>query len=190
MAAEDPKDILALLRSDDPATVKKLFYQYYPFLCQNIYRIVKDKATAEDLAQDTFFKFWDKRHSLDIQTSLKAYLRRMAINEGLYYLRKNKKFQKEEVSVLEFVATTNNVEDQVLYQELSDKVATAIDVLPPRCRAVFKLSRYEELSYKEIAARLDISVKTVENQMGKALKVLRASLKQYLHLFLLVLFYL
>ena len=180
MSEKEHQDILALFRSDDPATVKKLFYQYYPFLCQNIYRIVKDKAVAEDLAQDTFFKFWNKRNELNIKTSIKAYLRRMAINEGLYYLRKNKKFKKEEVSVLAFVPADNDVEEQILHQELSAEISAAIEELPPRCREVFKLSRFEELSYKEIAARLGISVKTVENQMGKALKVLRVALKQYL----------
>jgi len=187
MSDKDPKEILRLLQADDAETVKKLFYQYYPFLCQNIYRIVKDQAIAEDLAQDTFFKFWNKRNDLKIETSVKAYLRRMAINEAFYYLRKNKKFQKEEVSVLEFVASTNNVEEQILHQELSDKIMVAINLLPPRCQEVFKLSRFEDLTYKEIAARLDISIKTVENQMGKALKVLKASLKQYLSIFVLLL---
>ena len=190
MSEKDPKEILRLLRADDAETVKKLFYQYYPFLCQNIYRIVKDQAIAEDLAQDTFFKFWDKRNDLNIETSVKAYLRRMAINEALYYLRKNKKFQKEEVSVLEFVETTNTVEDQILHQELSEKINAAINLLPPRCQEIFKLSRFEELTYKEIAARLGLSIKTVENQMGKALKVLKASLKQYLSIFVLLLSYL
>lgn len=185
MSEKGHKDILALFRSDDPATVKQLFHQYYPFLCQNIYRIVKDKAIAKDLAQDTFFKFWNKRNDLNIETSIKAYLRRMAINEGLYYLRKNKKFKKEEVSVLAFVPADDNVEAQILHQELSAEVAAAIEELPTRCREIFKLSRFEELSYKEIAARLDISVKTVENQMGKALRVLRVALKQYLPFLLL-----
>ena len=185
MSDQDPKEILQLLQSDDAATVKKLFYQYYPFLCQNAYRIVKDKAIAEDLAQDTFFKFWNKRKELKIEISIKAYLGRMAINEALYYLRKNKKFQKEEVAVLDYVASSDNVEEQILHQELTEKIADAIALLPPRCQEIFKLSRFEQLTYKEIAARLEISIKTVENQMGKALKVLKASLKQYLHLFLL-----
>lgn len=90
----DEKEILKLLKADDPGTVKRLFYQFYPFLCNAVFRILKDKALAEDLAQDTFFKFWEKRETINIQTSLKAYLRRMAVNEALYYLRKNKKFQK------------------------------------------------------------------------------------------------
>ena len=86
--------------------------------------------------------------------------------------------------------TTNTVEDQILHQELSEKINAAINLLPPRCQEIFKLSRFEELTYKEIAARLGLSIKTVENQMGKALKVLKASLKQYLSIFVLLLSYL
>ena len=111
----------------------------------------------------------------------------MAINEGLYYLRKNKKFQKEEVEVLAFVAADDDIEEQILHQEFSAEVHAAIEELPPRCKEIFKLSRFEELSYKEIAAKLDISIKTVENQMGKALKTLRVALQQYLPSLLLLL---
>lgn len=185
MPDKDEKEMLKLLKADDPATVKQLFYQFYPFLCNTVYKILKDKAIAEDLAQDTFFKFWDKRESIDIQTSLRAYLRRMAVNEALYYIRKNKKFQKEtEIEPSDVGATTETVEQELLHQELENKIAAAIKELPPRCQAIFRLSRFEDLSYKEIAAKLDISVKTVENQMGKALKSLRAALKDYMHFFL------
>ncbi|MEM6317137.1 MAG: RNA polymerase sigma-70 factor [Bacteroidota bacterium] len=181
----DEKDVLALLKADDPRTVKRLFYQFYPFLCNTIFRILKDKALAEDLAQDTFFKFWEKRQTIDIQTSLKAYLRRMAVNEALYHIRKNKKFQKDsEAEVNDLGGATDSVEEQLLHQELEAKIAAAIQTLPPRCQQVFRLSRFEDLSYKEIAAKLDISIKTVENQMGKALKILRSAMKDYLHFFL------
>ena len=181
----DEKEILKLLKADDPGTVKQLFYQFYPFLCNTVFRILKDKALAEDLAQDTFFKFWEKRQDINIQTSLKAYLRRMAVNEALYYLRINKKFQKEEgVEPSDIGIATETVEDQLLHQELEDRISAAIKTLPPRCQEVFRLSRFDELSYKEIAAKMDISIKTVENQMGKALKLLRTALKEYMHFFL------
>jgi len=174
----DEQEILKLLKADNPETVKQLFYQFYPFLCNTVFRILKDKALAEDLAQDTFFKFWEKRATINIQTSLKAYLRRMAVNEALYYIRKNKKFQKEvDIEPGDLGGKTDN-------QELEDKIAAAIKTLPPRCQEVFRLSRFEDLSYKEIAAKLAISIKTVENQMGKALKILRAALKEYMHFFL------
>lgn len=185
MPDKDEKDILKLLKADDPGTVKQLFHQFYPFLCNTVFRILKDRAIAEDLAQDTFFKFWEKRQSIDIQTSLKAYLRRMAVNEALYYIRKNKKFQKDrEVEPSDLGGATETVEQTLLHQELEDKIGAAIQQLPPRCQEVFRLSRFEDLSYKEIAAKLDISIKTVENQMGKALKILRAALKDYMGFFL------
>ena len=181
----DEQEILKLLKADNPETVKQLFHQFYPFLCNTVFRILKDKALAEDLAQDTFFKFWEKRASIDIQTSLKAYLRRMAVNEALYYIRKNKKFQKDTaIEPGDLGHTTDTVEEKLLHQELEAKIGAAIKTLPPRCQEVFRLSRFEELSYKEIAAKLEISIKTVENQMGKALKILRAALKEYMHFFL------
>ena len=183
MPEKDTNQILALLQADNPTAVKQLFYEFYPFLCNTIYRIIKDSAIAEDLAQDTFFKFWDKRKSIDIQVSLKAYLRRMAVNEALYYIRKNKKFQKDSnVEPIDLGETSETVEDQLLQQELENKIDLAIRDLPPRCQEIFKLSRFEELSYKEIASKLNISIKTVENQMGKALKILRGVLKDYMHL--------
>ena len=179
-----------MLKADEPGTVKQLFYEFYPFLCTTIFRIVKVRAIAEDLAQDTFFKFWEKRNSIEINTSLKAYLRRMAINEGLYYLRKNKKFQREDgVEPGDLQGLTDTVEEQLLQQELADKISDAIKQLPPRCQEVFRLSRFEDLSYREIADKMEISLKTVENQMGKALKILRISLKDYIHLLVLSLFY-
>lgn len=184
MQERDSNKILELLKADDPTTVKQLFYQFYPFLCNTVFRIVKDKDIAEDLAQDTFFKFWEKRQSIEIKTSLKAYLRKMAVNEGLYYLRKNKKFKKEEnIEWNDLTLATNAVEEKVLEQELGEKIDIAIQQLPPRCQEVFRLSRYEDLSYKEIAVKLNISIKTVENQMGKALKILRRALKEYLPFF-------
>jgi RNA polymerase sigma-70 factor (ECF subfamily) len=187
MPEKDSKEILALLRADKPEAVKQLFYEFYPFLCNTIVRIVKDRAIAEDLAQDTFFKFWEKRQSIDIQISIKAYLRRMAVNEGLYYLRKNKKFQKNaDIAPEDLGVATDTVEETLLQQELEEKIMAAINQLPPRCQEVFRLSRFEDLSYKEIAAKLDISIKTVENQMGKALKILRAALKEYMHLILAI----
>lgn len=148
-----------------------------------MYRIVRDQATVEDLAQNVFIRFWEKRHSINITSSLGAYLNRMGINEALGYLRKNKRYEIEELTPQTRIAndTVDSSEQTYLYNELQNQVKQAIDKLPPRCRLVFQLSRYEELTYKEIAAKLDISVKTVENQMGKALKVLRAELKNYIN---------
>jgi RNA polymerase sigma-70 factor (ECF subfamily) len=99
-------------------------------------------------------------------------------------LRSRKTFEEEEVILNDQRQSGQNVEEQALYTELEDHIKAAINELPPKCRAVFVLSRFEELTYQEIADRMEISIKTVENQMGRALKILRAKLKSYLSLLL------
>jgi RNA polymerase sigma-70 factor (ECF subfamily) len=183
MASEQAEDILGRLKQDDRSALKDLFEQHYPMVCQSIRRFVHDHATCEDLAQEVFLRFWQKRQKIQIDSSLPAYLRRMAINEALAYLRRHKKYQEEELVPGLEPDTDPGAEQQYLHGELKDSISEAINALPPRCKTVFQLSRYEELSYKEIASKMDISVKTVENQMGKALKILRVQLKNYLHLF-------
>ena len=180
------EDLMTRLKtSDDKSALKELFQAYHGYVCATIYKIVKERNTVEDLAQEVFLRFWQKRKQINISTSIQAYLRRMAINEALGHLRKQKVFE-EEINNETMGGSTSGGEGQYLHSELQDQVRTAIDQLPVRCRTVFQLSRYEEMSYKEIAAEMDISVKTVENQMGKALKFLRTELKNYLHILLIV----
>lgn len=157
--------------------MRTLFDAHYNETCIAIYKIVRQQSVAEDLAQDVFVRFWEKRETINITTSIGAYIHRMAVNEGLGYLRKNKKKKIEEFDARQHSGQTISDEDKFIGTELQERIHRAISTLPTRCQEVFRLSRFEELSYKEIAARLDISVKTVENQMGKALRVLRELLK-------------
>lgn len=174
-----------LKSSDDKSALKELFQAYHSYVCATIYKIVKERNTVEDLAQEVFLRFWQKRKQITISTSVQAYLRRMAINEALGHLRKKKVFE-EEINQETMGGSTTGGEHQYLHGELQDQVRAAVDRLPSRCRTVFQLSRYEEMSYKEIATEMDISVKTVENQMGKALKFLRKELKNYLHFLFII----
>lgn len=148
-----------------------------------MHRFLKDKSTVEDLAQNVFIRFWEKRNQIKVTSSVKAYLNRMAINEAIGYLRKNKKWDIEEVTPNTPTQSASSVEEQYLHTELETKITNAIDSLPPKCRAVFQMSRFDDLTYREIAEKLGISIKTVENQMGKALRVLRTKMKGYLHIF-------
>lgn len=183
MPSEQAEDILNRLRLDDRSALKDLFEEYYPMVCQAIRRFINDNSTCEDLAQEVFLRFWQKRQTIKVDSNLPAYLRRMAINEALAYHRRNKRFQGEEFVPGMEHDEAPGAEEQYLHGELKDHITAAINTLPPKCQTVFKLSRYEELSYKEIAEKMDISVKTVENQMSKALKVLRTKLRTYLNLF-------
>ena len=184
MSTERAEDILTRLKSDDRAALKDLFQEHYPLVCQSIHRFIRDHATTEDLAQEVFLRFWEKRHSINVTSSLPAYLRRMAMTEALGHLRRNKRYEEDEFIPENETETGPSAEESFLHGELQERVAAAINTLPPKCRTVFQLSRFEELTYKEIADQMGISVKTVENQMGKALKILRERLRGYLHLFL------
>ncbi|MEZ5038961.1 MAG: RNA polymerase sigma-70 factor [Saprospiraceae bacterium] len=180
-------NIIDRLKANDRGALKDIFQKEYPSVCKTIHRFIRDKNLVEDLAQEVFLRLWDKRHAINITSSLSAYIRRMAINEALGYLRKHKKFDEEELTPMHTTGEDDSGEDTFLYQELEGNILEAINSLPPKCKTVFQLSRFEELTYQEIADQMEISIKTVENQMGKALKVLRAKLQNYLSLLLLLL---
>jgi RNA polymerase sigma-70 factor (ECF subfamily) len=171
---------LELLKSDDPASMQAVYGDLHPFVCQIISKYVSDEDTIRELAQKVFIKLWEKRYEIDITYSLSAYVRRMAINEALYFHRRKKTFETDQ-ELLQVSDTPDSHPQKIA--EASDLEAAyrkALLLLPPKCKTIFVLSREEELSYKEIATELSLSVKTVENQMGKALRVLRSALKDWL----------
>lgn len=184
MAPAEEQALLDRLKADDRTALRDLFEAHYPMVCQAIYRFVQDRSTTEDLAQEVFLRFWEKRHKIEVSTSLPAYLRRMGVNEGLGYLRRTKRWSDNELDAEQEPAANDSAEEQYLQGELEQHITTAINSLPPKCRTVFQLSRFEDLTYQQIAEQMGISVKTVENQMGKALRVLRKRLQHYLQLLL------
>ncbi|WKN41491.1 RNA polymerase sigma-70 factor [Tunicatimonas pelagia] len=164
--------------SSPESSVEKYFRVYYGPLCQTVYKMVRSSAVAEDIVQDVFLKVWNNRTQLDEQKSVKAYLYRAAINTTLNYLEKTKP-QTTLGDEYENQVGINTIDESVAYQETEQRIRAAIDTLPPKCKVVFTLSRFEEQSYAEIAQTLSISVKSVEKHMGKALKILREQLKDY-----------
>ncbi len=159
--------------NDYEALIEELFRTHYAALCRAVYPIVRDQDTAEDIVQDVFLKIWRSKTALDTQQSVKAYLFRAAINTALNFLEKNHRTTPWDETLTEQYAS-NSTEEGIAYQETAQKVANALEKLPPKCRVVFSLSRFEEMSYAEIAQHLSISVKAVEKHMGKALKIMRA----------------
>ena len=136
-------------------------------------------ATAEDLAQEVFIKIWNRRDQLG-EVYFKAYLHRAAVNMALDHIDKNKRRggnPREMSPAVEDLQTTGPT---VHVKETKQRIREAVDQLPEKCREIFILSRFEEMSYKEIAQHLQLSVKTVENQMITALKKLRVSLREFL----------
>lgn len=173
-------DLNARIRTNDKAALKELFEEHYRTVCAAIHRLVGERGVTEDLAQQVFIRFWEKREQIEINSSASAYLHRMAVNEALAWLRSKKNRQPEEITTATAFPPSADGEEVFLNNELNDQIHLAVNTLPPRCRTVFQLSRFEEMSYQEIADRMEISVKTVEHQMGKALRVLRERLKSYL----------
>lgn len=136
--------------------------------------------------QEMFFSFWQKKEKLEINTSLEAYLFRSVRNSCLNYLKHLKiREQYKLANNQEIRRKEQEVHDNVVALELQERIEHVINELPPERKKIFKMSRYEELKYKEIAEKLKISVKTVEAQMGKALKFLRLHLADYLSLFII-----
>ncbi len=146
-------------------------------VCNTINHYLRDRIQAEDVAQEIFAELWVKRNQLVIHTSVPAYLRRMAVTRTLNYIRDSRKYNWDDLDAPESGVSQAIVQPDILKsleeEEIREKIDLAILRLPEKCRVVFLLSRMEEMSYAEIATQLGISVKTVENQIGKALKLLR-----------------
>jgi RNA polymerase sigma-70 factor (ECF subfamily) len=169
------------LKEGDINAFEMFFKTYYQPLCNYAYTFIQDKDEAEEIVQSAFLSVWEKRQSLDIKTSLKSYLYTMVRNTSLNVIKHEKIKQKYVGEALAIEERTHEgVAQAVISAELEDKIQEAMGTLPEQCRLVFKLSRFEELKYAEIAAQLNISIKTVENHMGKALRIMREQLKDYL----------
>ncbi|WP_053093766.1 RNA polymerase sigma-70 factor [Rufibacter radiotolerans] len=168
------QELQLLLKTDEARFMETLFRQYYTLLCRTAVRFTKDPDAAEDLVQEVFCKIWQNRETLEITSSFKAYLVRSVTNQALNYLEKQKRLVlSEDTSAFEVSYSVNTTMQLMEGKEMETRIQTALGTLPPQCRVIFEMSRFEELTYKEIADSLDLSPKTVENQMGKALRILR-----------------
>lgn len=174
----DSTDFILRFSQGDRTALKALYEDYYGVLCNQVFRMIRDRNRTEDIVQELFIELWKKREKLSEVQHLGAYLRRSARNRTLNALRAQKIQWDDLESTSELSDLQPDAQAQLQEEELKVEIAQAIDALPDRCRQIFILSRYEDMSYKEIAAELSISIKTVENQMSKALKVLRVRFKR------------
>ena len=165
--------MVRLIRAGDQQAFEYLFKTYFVPLCRFVRIYVKDNGVAEELALDVFTSVWEKRENLDIKLTLKSYLFQAARIKAMNYLRDNDRFVAvSDWSLLERF----EIDDSLELKELERLIAEAVCSLPDRCREIFLKSRTEHLSNKEIAERLDVSVKNVEAQITKALKLIKAYL--------------
>jgi RNA polymerase sigma-70 factor (ECF subfamily) len=182
----EEKQLIARIQNGDHAALKVLFTHYHTLLCRLASALLKDPEQAKDVVQEVFIKFWRNRHDLRITTSLNAYLKRAVVNTSLNYLEQNKASLRLPVEKADQQHSAYHPDSPHAYQELVTKVDVAIQQLPVRTRTVFTLIRSEEMSYKEVSDSLDISVKAVEKEMMKALRLLREALNDYLPVLLVL----
>ena len=160
--------------------LEKAFREYYLFLTNMAYKVLGDSSQAEDCVQDVFIKIWNKRDRLKIDKELKSYLTRSVINACYDHLSSKK--MRLSKSFTQNNQNSLDTENQVRLTELQIKLELALERLPKQCRLIFSLSRFQGMSGKEIAEYLQVSKKTVDNQIGIALKKLREDLSDYISL--------
>ncbi|MFD1629910.1 RNA polymerase sigma factor [Pseudopedobacter beijingensis] len=179
MSEFSDQQVIALLKDSEEKGLTILFKKYWSFLYSVAFNVFRDKDVCEDIVQEIFLKIWEKREELEIRTSLKTYLLSSVKYEVYRQLKKEqaKSPITTEVSESLFAAS---VEKNLEHKELVHNIASAVNSLPPKCKEIYQLSRNEYLSHKEIAHKMNISTKTVENHLTKALKHLKVSIGSFL----------
>lgn len=184
----DYKTDVEALRQSNRQVFDALFRTHYEPLCNYACAMLKGEMdTAEDIVQDCFFKLWEKREALEISYSIKSYLYKMVHNACLNRIRSEKVQNQYKQHNIVWLEANSSVAIDTSF-DMRENIKKAMDELPKQCRLIFELNRFEELKYREIAEQLDISIKTVENQMGKALRILREKLADYITVFTMFLF--
>lgn len=187
--------IVEQLRQGKERAYKFLYDQHYQILCHVASQYVKDDFLAETIVGDVIFHLWNVRQSLDITTSIRSYLMQSVRNRCMDYL-KSQYNQRElamsspgllDFPVINYIKGDDYPLGRLLEQELEGEIMKAIGRLPDECRRVFRLSRFEERKYEEIAKELNISVNTVKYHIKRALALLHEDLSKYLTAVILLL---
>jgi RNA polymerase sigma-70 factor (ECF subfamily) len=182
---EEP-DLIRKIRTGDEMAFEELFRLFYEALCRYAQNMVNEPELAEEIVQEMFVQLWEKRQSLDFHTGIRPYLYKAVHNRCLNQIQHQKVRILHQQEVLNTNSETEQPASRAEFSELKERFNQALLKLPEECRKVFKLSRENEFSYREIADFLGISIKTVENQMGKALRIMRDELKDFLPLISIV----
>jgi len=165
----------------DKPLFESVFRNHFRELCLYALNYVKDFEISREIVQDGFIRLWEKRDTIDPSKPVKAYMKTVIRNRCLNYLRDNKKFNTGLFNLDELPSEEIfGQSDKLVEEEIRTKIGEAIGELPGKCREIFVLNRYENLKYQEIADRLNISIKTVETQMSKALSHIRNRLKEFI----------
>ncbi len=190
------EELLQLLQNGEEDTIKFIFDKYYEGLCLYAESLTKNHQVAEEIVEDIFIHLWINAKNQVINFSLKSYLYRSVHNNCLKYIDKLKTERKGRQN-LHYTLIDNELlqpatNDQPIYdliaQELEEKAAKVLESLPNQCKEIYSLNRFENLSYSEIAKKLNITVGTVKTQMSRAFQKFRDGLVEYISLVFIMLF--
>lgn len=182
-------EILQKIIAGDEHSFEKVYRYYYPRLSYFAKQYILDSEASKNIVQDVFTELWDKRNSLRADTNLQAWLFTVTKNKSLKMIGQLKSRQNYDNFIrsrqldVNYKALSEFDTSQLVFEELQLQIQLALDKLTPACRKVFEMSRFEDRKNREIAEELNLSIKTVEAQISKALRSLRADLKDYLPLF-------
>jgi len=172
-------EIVRRIRQGDKGQFESLFRSSYVSLVRYARTMMKDQDTAEEIVQDLFFRLWKDKEKLQIESSLNGYLFRAVHNRCLHQISHSKVVEKYARETMLLSSGVNeDTANQVNYNDLQAKIARILERLPSKCGKIFCMNRFEGLKYSEIAERLSVSVKTVEANMGRALKEFRKALAE------------
>lgn len=162
-------------RKGNEKAFDEIFKAYYEKLCNFAFLFLKNSSRSEEVVSDVFINLWKKRNTIIIKTSLKSYLYRSTRNAVISDIRKEKDINliNEDDKIEKKAKLASSPETLLIRKEVCDSFRDLIDLMPKQAALVFRLHKVDGMSYKEIAQLLDLSIKTVENHMGRALKLMR-----------------
>jgi len=179
----DDQHLLSSIQQDDKKAFEVLFRKYYPMLCAYCHKFV-DLKDAEEIVQDVMLWLWESRDMLIIDSSLNQYLFKAVYHRAINKITRNQVKQRADTFYYEYMLEMLHDVDHYQIEELSQRIESAVEALPESYREAFVMHRFKNMSYKEIAASLNVSPKTVDYRIQQALKQLRVDLKDYLPLIL------
>jgi RNA polymerase sigma-70 factor (family 1) len=186
MMKDSDKVLFDKIKDSDKKSFELLFREYYERLCHYANAMLHDMPNAEDEVQLMFTKLWDKRHSLYIETTVKSYLYQSVKNGCLNRIKQlqvHHHHQAQYTSQYKDKTSSSNAQNTTMTNEVNDLLYKAIEEMPSQCKVIFEMSRMEGLKHQEIADKLGLNIKTIENQIGRALKIVKVHLRDYLTLF-------
>jgi len=185
-------DQILQLSNDDRNSFKSIFHEYYQPLWHLSQYYLEDKDEAKEVVQDAFLKLWEIRHDLNPNSNLRNFLFTLVKNNCLNNIKRKQILLKHHEKIrwiemrYQYDSLVRMGDDYLEINELKDKIDVAIQQLPEHCRIIFEMSRFEDLKNREIAEKLNVTQKTVEAHLTKALKILRKELKDYLPIIVVI----